>query len=54
MVNIRGKEGIQRDALAWLIIAAVVLVLMVTGYFFFGDTLSGIAYKLKNLFSFGG
>ncbi|MEK6895401.1 MAG: hypothetical protein AABX48_02680 [Nanoarchaeota archaeon] len=54
MINILGKKGLESDALAWLIIAVVVLVLMVTGYFFFGGTLSGIADKFNNLFGFGG
>ena len=54
MGNIFGKNGLEQDVLAWLIIAVAVLVLVGFGYMIFSGKLSGIASQLKNLFGFWG
>ena len=54
MKKMRKKGEIELEVLAWWIIAILVLVVVLIGYFILSGKGTGVLEHIKNLFRFGG
>ena len=52
-LKIRGKKGIELEALGWWIIGVAVLIIMVIGYIYLKGKGSSALDFIQNLFKFG-